>query len=320
MFNKKRKSNQSSVIVIDIDEGEEDDLFYDFDQYKDEESSDVKGVGIEPVQYGNLDYAFIYLDKEFTIREVMKQLLPESVIEGNMARFIEPALFDPVESCNKWYRMWFQLCNPFATFEQIFSSCYDALSSFGEPREYKINPNVVEEELKVTEFVKSERSRFAMKRSKRYNMPRDIFLKICHADGKDRSNPELLSSQFYFSYLATTIEAPNIPTTTKIGSSKRPFCKLLYHHKDLLRGRLSRNTSADKYKFELFLGPFLSEDDARKFNKDWAVHRGAKPRREHAKKYASDRGLLCFDVRNVQHENFIETLRKKKEMNKTKST
>jgi len=265
-----------------------------------------------PGDHIDLDYTFNYLSHQHSIEDMIVLLMPPTTQGTILDLFKRPSKQGNKQACKLWYDAWFYLCDPHAGFEDIFNSCVAALAARGEPKSYKINYNIIEYLKNERSHRDTERKIKAKKKSEEYGLPEYIFVTKMYADGKKRDNAKCDPSLFYYSYLVTTLEDSRSATTTKVGSSKRPICKLLYHHEQFLRGRAPRNTNPRLFKFELFIGPFLSEDDSRKFNKLWSNHRGAGPRREFAKKYARARGMLCWDVRTFQETDEIERQRKDK--------
>lgn len=268
---------------------------------------DKQHVGLVPPETRDLSYTFKFLNEDFSIIHIMKNVAPPSVLQKHV---------DRISSSHLWYTMWFYLCNPNSTFNELYNSCLSALEEWGEPRGFKIAPNLIELETEAAEIRKRKRIYQAKEDAKKYGVDPKYLIRREYPDGKDRSNPAVDPNKFYFSYLMTTIESMNIDTSTKIGSSRRPVCKVIYKQNEWLNSEGNRSTDPTSYKLELFVGPFVSEEDSREFNKKWKVHRGAQPRRTFAKNYAKSRNMLCVDMRSMQPKKYIDDLRKQKKAKK----
>lgn len=277
---------------------------------------------LRPPPTNDVDYTFKYLDESYSIKEVIERVLPPSAVGKQIMRMKigeMSANLGAQEKARKWYEMWFYLTNPKSTFLEQYNACVAALNEWDEPKGYIIHPDLINLELLASDMVKKRRRYYAKTESKKYGIPMRHLVAPVHSDGKDRSNPSKDPEQFYYSYLRTTIESMDVDTSTKVGTSRNPICKVIYKQNEWLPSEGNRSTDPMKYKLELFIGPFCSEDDSREFNSLWKDRRGAQPRRLFAQKYAKDRQMICVDMRSVQPVKFIDDLRRKKKAKKTVS-
>jgi len=307
------ESEDTSKYILISSESEDEEI-------QDKEISSKKEIvpveRISPPATNNFDYTFRYLDESYSIMTIMEKVVPPSALQQQLNRMITDKRIRSEEASRKWYEMWFYLCNPKCTFWDQYNACVNALNEWNEPRGFKVHDKLVEEEIVAADISYRNRIYQAKKDAEKYGVPLKFLVKKEHLDGKDRSNPTHDPAKFYYSYLRTTIESMDIDTSTKVGSSRRPVCKMIYHQNCWLNAKGNRSTDPTKYRLELFIGPFVSEDDSRDFNMEWKKHRGAQPRRMFAIKYAKDRNMLCVDMRSDQKNEFIDDLRKMKKAKK----
>ncbi len=299
------------------------DISNEYIIYDDSEEDETEIVAYAPPKErllppptNDMNFSFYYLKELYSITEVMSRVVPPSTFKAQMRRMF-PRKGGPTPlAARKWYEMWFHMANPNSTFEDQYNACYEALCEWEEPRGFTINPNLIQEEIRAADLDRLSKEYRARKDAIKYDVDEKYLINRIHTDGKDRSNPRRDPQQFHYSFLRTTIEAMDVDTSTKVGSSRHPICKVIYHQNEWLNSTETRNTDPSKYRLELFIGPFISEDQSRTFNKIWRAHRGAQPRRNFAMEYANDRQMLCVDMRSVQDKKYIEALRIKKKSKK----
>lgn len=301
--------------IVEEDESMDSIVFGKTKEEREEGDCDQE-VLVPPVD-NNLQYSFSYLKEEYTIMEIMKRVIPPSTINDHLNRILQVGKHNVTKTAaRKWYQMWFHLCNPKSKFWDQYNACTSALDEWNEPKGFKIHRDLVKEEIMAANVIDKQRAYQAKFDAEKYGVPMKYLINRIHPDGKDRSNPKRDPEKFYYSYLMTTIETMEVDTSTKVGSSRRPICKIIYKQNEWLNSRGNRCTDPSKYKLELFIGPFVSEDASRDFNVKWKKHRGAQPRRLFAIKYAKDRNMLCLDMRSTQPSKYIDNLRKKKKAKK----
>ena len=305
----------SEIIISDTEEEEIEEW----------EGEDIEFIGesvpakprLRPPDEIDLEYEFSYLNERISMKEVLKRVLPPSVYASHIKR-MTPNKKNKIgyNPAKKWYDMWFYMLDPNSTFQDQYDAIIEGLTEWNEPKGWRIHPKLIEEEQQAAEMEKRKKLFAAKIESQKYGVPMEYFVNKFHSDGKDRSNPEGDKERFYYSYLITSIESMDVDTSTKVGKSRRPICKVLYHQMQFLNSESSRSTHPKKYRLELFIGPFVSEDAAMEFNQHWKSHRGAQPRRSHAIEFAQDRGMICVDVRSIQPSTYIDDLRKTKKARK----